>query len=49
MPLAMWDKEVRTGTAFAVLELERTPGGIREVGVACKPIVEDLLDEVRAA
>ena len=32
MPLEMWDKEVRTGAAFAVLELERRPGGIR---IAC--------------
>jgi hypothetical protein len=28
----MWAKEVRTAAAFAVLELERTPGGIR---IAC--------------
>jgi hypothetical protein len=27
-----WDKELRTGAAFLVLELERTPGGIR---IAC--------------
>ena len=32
MPLEMWDKEVRTGAAFPVLELERSPGGIR---IAC--------------
>ncbi len=32
-PFEMWDKEVRTGTAFPVLELERTPGGIRIVCV----------------
>lgn len=29
MSLELWDKEVRTGNAFPVLELERTPGGIR--------------------
>jgi len=33
MPLEMWDKEVRTGAAFSVLELERTSGGIRIVCV----------------
>ena len=32
MPLEMWDREVRTGAAFCVLELERSPGGIR---IAC--------------
>ena len=32
MPLEMWNKEVRTGAAFPVLGLERTPGGIR---IAC--------------
>jgi hypothetical protein len=32
MPLEMWDKEMRTGAAFPVLGLERTPGGIR---IAC--------------
>ena len=32
MPLEMWDREVRTGAAFCVLELERAPGGIR---IAC--------------
>ena len=31
-PFEMWDKEVRTGAAFPVLELERTAGGIR---IAC--------------
>jgi transposase len=30
--LEMWDKEVRTGAAFPVLELVRSPGGIR---IAC--------------
>jgi hypothetical protein len=32
LPLEMWDQAVRTGAAFPVLDLERTPGGIR---VAC--------------
>ncbi|MDR3394746.1 MAG: IS66 family transposase, partial [Parasulfuritortus sp.] len=32
-PFEMWDKAVRTGTAFMVLELEHTSGGIRIVGV----------------
>ena len=32
MRLEMWDKELRTGTAFPVLELELTPGGFR---IAC--------------
>ena len=32
LALEMWDKEVRTGAAFPVLDLERTPGGIR---IAC--------------
>ena len=31
-PFEMWDKEVRTAAAFLVLDLERTPGGIR---IAC--------------
>ena len=31
-PFELWDKEVRTATAFPVLELERTAGGIR---IAC--------------
>lgn len=28
-PLEIWDKAVRTGAVFSVLDLERTPGGIR--------------------
>ena len=32
MPLEMWDREVGTGAAFPVLELERGSGGIR---IAC--------------
>ena len=32
LPLEMWDREVRTGAAFCVLELERTLGGVR---IAC--------------
>ena len=31
-PLELWDREVQSGAAFPVLELERTPGGIR---IAC--------------
>ena len=33
LALEMWDREVRTGAAFPVLELERTSGGIRVVCV----------------